>query len=1147
MGEVGSIDFFMDENPDLVFTDRDEPRALFWKRYDSLGKNQYYVLNYHGFGGIGKSRLCKYLLDILRDGTHPITGQKLSSKSILFSFEELGNACNKVSVLENLANKMETECGFEFPLFKYALYVYYRTKGHAADSPEISKIQDNIIGAFMFDAVSLVPVVGGIGSVLLKLVDSANAKIKTVIQKNSKIIQKLDMLSAEEIANELVRIFAMELYGATSKEAHPVVIFLDTYEQLQNYIYETSSSKVNDEWLWGARGIIRMVPNVLWVIAGQRKLDWDTHDVCWSDLDNIICQQITEISDDKLLYDMLYGIGITEDDILQVILEKSKGVPIHVSLCKETYFNIKNSGRTPVVADLDMEYSQLAARFIGGLSAQLKDIIEILACLEVWTDEDILRLQLSADSYYQIMKLSFIKQDKDYYTMHHSVQEVVYRMCSPLNKQKYYEYANQRLQDASCTLEQKKNQVCKLLQFDLDVAVAIADKDLKVEKILAVFDKYIPWIRDNRQDYEFFKKATQIIYARIEDEDLPKQWKKLLDIYTLYHTCKQGEYIKAKAVMRDNKLQIGQAELDPDTRGLLYYALALYATSENDTSGRIRYFQECLYLWKTTKDKKAIIDTSLKLAKSYKIDSRYQDAKEEMQNAIDLIGELTEEEYDLDVALCHGELLATMGDIELSVGTIDLCLQYLQEAENILLPYQEMQYDQLWFKLGIVYDNYRKLYKALDRPDMVMHYAKKDLEVCEEAYRLNSTPKNYRTIKISNFHLGENTEDLTERKQYMEKALLVAREIFEQQPTQYAFEEYIALYVDVANRMEPEHALPYLETAQQLQDNAKDFIVPWYRKRALQEAWYYYYLSTDVAQAKVVLTSFSEDLENQKTHLSRHGYSERKVALYTKEGKFNWKYDNNLYKAMNCFESQIFLIMEMMENNPSYHGGENLRNAYKCLVSIAREAKLYHKVIRYASKLMSILQSEMKTGASKKDISDYMFVCDHLAGTYKALGRIEDAKAQYENLYGVLQNAKIKELMYTDKIRECRAIHSWCSLLLKDQQHKAAMVLLDELQQDIQAYCETGAYQLLSEKQKAQMQCEGIAMSLKMQAVILYAMNMKLPIAWKLLCDAKKDAIYGWFEEDCDYLMDKIECVLLQEQTQPKRLSKEEGIRLLEV
>ena len=114
-------------NTQKIFMDRDDARKIFWEVYDALsegiaeGDALSFVINYYGFGGIGKSELCNYLNDILLSNLHPNTQEELNSKSFVFSFEEIKNNCDIVEVLSCLANKFEKEFGFEIIYFKYEL------------------------------------------------------------------------------------------------------------------------------------------------------------------------------------------------------------------------------------------------------------------------------------------------------------------------------------------------------------------------------------------------------------------------------------------------------------------------------------------------------------------------------------------------------------------------------------------------------------------------------------------------------------------------------------------------------------------------------------------------------------------------------------------------------------------------------------------------------------------------------------------------------------------------------------------------------------------------------------------------------------------------------------------------------------------
>ena len=46
---MGKVEAFDDDihitNPEMIFTDRDNPRRVFWKVYDGLADDEFYVIN----------------------------------------------------------------------------------------------------------------------------------------------------------------------------------------------------------------------------------------------------------------------------------------------------------------------------------------------------------------------------------------------------------------------------------------------------------------------------------------------------------------------------------------------------------------------------------------------------------------------------------------------------------------------------------------------------------------------------------------------------------------------------------------------------------------------------------------------------------------------------------------------------------------------------------------------------------------------------------------------------------------------------------------------------------------------------------------------------------------------------------------------
>jgi hypothetical protein len=101
------------------FTDREAPRASFWKKYHAveaeLGKDaNVHVLTYYGIGGIGKTSLVKKLMREM--------DQKLPSP--VYVYLDFGISPDIRRNLSSLKCKLQENTKFTFPLLELGLYIY---------------------------------------------------------------------------------------------------------------------------------------------------------------------------------------------------------------------------------------------------------------------------------------------------------------------------------------------------------------------------------------------------------------------------------------------------------------------------------------------------------------------------------------------------------------------------------------------------------------------------------------------------------------------------------------------------------------------------------------------------------------------------------------------------------------------------------------------------------------------------------------------------------------------------------------------------------------------------------------------------------------------------------------------------------------
>jgi tetratricopeptide (TPR) repeat protein len=990
------------DNPEMKFTDRDNPRKVFWEAYDALGRDEFFVINYYGFGGIGKSWLCKHLCSALKDGKHPFDGRDIASKTVILNFEDLKQNCSQVPVLENLSNKLEAECGYKFPLFKYGLYVYYRTQGYSNDSPEIGRIQDNVIGAALLDAVGMVPVVGAIGSILLKGADTLSVSIRNKVMSNSEYIKNLDSLNAEEITGELLKIFVKELREQTLEEKDPVVIFFDTYEQMQNYVYNTESAKVSEEWLYSRMGLIRRIPNVLWVIAGQRRVNWADNDLYWrnsedNDGDNsIIYEEIAEISDHDLIRNMLMDIGISEQPIADMIVKKTNGVPVHLALCKDIYFNMKRDGKEPQAEDFDMGYSQLAGRFIGGLSSQLRDIVETLACLDSWTDEDIQYFNLSPNSYRHILQLSFISGDGERYYMHNSVKDIVIRDCSKLVIQKCLDYFGDCIVAPDVTQNDIKDYVCKIINLRILLCSRISSVEERLIGIKEVLSFGEPYLQKFGTDYSFFKRIKQLLDL-IPEEEQDFSFIKMMDVFSAYHLAQNGRLSELNAFVASRNIMIGHTKMDPHLRGILY--LTIYRASniiEDFASAKI-YLLECLDIFRAENDVRLYLETLFNLGRICGNLRQFDEMDKFSDMGLDMVKELSLQPVDTDLAVSICELYSNKCKVARQSGNFKDAINYLQEAEKILSPFRDRDNERILYEYAVVYQQYIFIYQSAGRYDLRQKYALESLKLSERAYDIAPTDLNQRSLAIAYKDVAKTAVTLEEKKDYIDKALSIYEEIYKTKRSANSITDYCRMIDDAADMLPYAESKPYLDMCREFIEKEGDNI-KWKERFDFIRSEIIYYFGiheNDLAIRK--LKDCEVMLEGRRERLKGVEYLQY-VTWCLREYSIIFKNEGDIYSAIRYYEKENAIQRRMYTEYKNDMDGEAYAASCMALYKLYRDKGLYSKALVYAKKQIELEEEKINEFNSYDKMIDLIRSYLVLGETYDLLRDKEAALDAYDHM-----------------------------------------------------------------------------------------------------------------------------------------------------
>lgn len=795
------------KNPEMIFTDREQLRDVFWNAYDDLRthEHKFYVINYHGTGGYGKSRLCRYLYDTLCFKQHPNEKDTIDSKSFLLDFEDLRGNCDIVNVLVSLANKFVYECGYRFKSLKAGLTEYYIKAGYSMESPEIQRIQDYDAAGVLLE-LAQIGAISGKAATIFKVADMLFTLLRRKMKRKNKN-SIFGNLSSDDIKDRLLDIFVQELEAQTQSESYPVVAFLDTYEQFQKYNQDTQSNKVSEEWIWSNDGLIPRVSNVLWVIAGQMRIDWaQSAQDAWGDEGALVINGLEEIKDadqwKKTLSETLSAaIKEGEEDdyidhrIIDKIIDETQGVPFHVALCKDVYVDSINQGIKPTAADFEGGYEKLARRFVGGFSTTRQEIVYTLACLEFWNEADIADLNLPTQDYRYISQLSFIKYDerRKMYYMHHRVQTVLYEQCDQIIKEKCNRFFEQKLQpDTKATnsilrkIKQGKRNVDSLTTAERQDYI-LKKMELQLEYIKEKSDAVVflkenmKYIREYLFDFPYFKQMVDRI-EKLRHRNVLERWLLdyfyVLDVYLAYHHAINGDIEEVRKLKRsiessekDAVVYGGTGMLDRydrDTKEIAYFVLGSYEYYMNNYIAAKEYYLEAYKYWQDSADIRILLDIVTRLGTICAYLKQDSEAKYYCDEGL---GKLADTGIDSKTVVAFCELIDGKSMTIFRSEGIREAKRCLTEAESILHTFDGKETENISTAWAIIYKQYFTIYHEAGQDDLAREYAFKQLDASKKAYEFMHLSKKAWELGDAYINLAYVALNYEELKEYLNKAV----------------------------------------------------------------------------------------------------------------------------------------------------------------------------------------------------------------------------------------------------------------------------------------------------------------------------------------------------------------------------------------
>lgn len=430
-----------------IFTDREEPRKVFWNHFDALSAQMKdasdpsmgHAILYYGIGGIGKTTL----LDML-EFEQEKRGKDVC-RHVRYDFDRNKHAVStRDDCIRKLWKQLEEAYGFSFVLTELASV---KIAGACGDDFQQRKrtvngmINESRVLKPLFLVLKKLPVVGGFVDGGLSAFDAIEtASGSTMAQwfrhhekKYREYVDVIDGMEANEIQERLHLFFAADLELNLEKARHPLVVMLDTYEQYVNVIGSDGrgNASTRDSWLKGReQGLVALTPKVLWVICGRDKLvldsesDWEAVGLEEHLLGNL------SPTDAKGYFSK---IGMRNTALMEQLYTVTQGVPVFLDFCYEIFRSnslhpelqeqIETYGRTP---------ERIIDRYLQGMSENMLDLIKSMSCLECWTDELVNALRTvitgySDETYGHFLTLSLVKQSDGWYFMHAVVRKLVFQ------------------------------------------------------------------------------------------------------------------------------------------------------------------------------------------------------------------------------------------------------------------------------------------------------------------------------------------------------------------------------------------------------------------------------------------------------------------------------------------------------------------------------------------------------------------------------------------------------------------------------------------------------------------------------------------------------------------------------------------------
>lgn len=487
-----------------IFTDRDEPRKVFWDTYtefkeniSNLQENEIKVISYYGIGGIGKTRLLKQIkTELLENVSKPLQ-----------IYVDLEDSSNMLVVLMKIKHLLQKTYGFDFPLFDLAYFSYMDKQGKQFKQEEIeSFISSSPILNSLFDISSILP---GTGTIIgfLRGIDNLNAAIRNTLKDRKRELSEIKNAEADVLMEKMAYYLACDIENDLEGQTEPLIFFLDTYESLVNELAGMGNPLDKDKWIrHEEHGLIVNIPNTIWVIAGRDKLKWEQINPDWEGTINHHLLGNLSVLDSE---SFLYKAGISNHDLIESIYNLTSGVPLYLDICVDRYHSMTDKGIVPTIDDLGSDTHELISRFVKYMDDDKKALLYLLSCLEDWTDDllnDLVQEFLPSINFITIENIKnysfIITEDNINYKIHNYIRNVIYTDCQRNFSSEVTLYLKvhyfKKLQDPGITNLEYAHVFKKYVNYTLEYGFEKEDGFIEFFK-----SSFVPYNRKLLKTYQF--------------------------------------------------------------------------------------------------------------------------------------------------------------------------------------------------------------------------------------------------------------------------------------------------------------------------------------------------------------------------------------------------------------------------------------------------------------------------------------------------------------------------------------------------------------------------------------------------------------------------------------------------------------------